>query len=245
MSYLNLYDTTLRDGAQNPHVRFTAEGRIEATRLLDELGVDYIEGGFPQSEGTAYCSRVREIPTDAMISAFGMTPRSRDFEHDTSLRPLVEAGTGAVTMVAKTPERQIRGVIGADPGEYRELAGEAVRYLKGLGKEVAVDAEHFFDEYRRDSRTAMKLLEACGDADWLVLCDTNGGVTHRDAGRIVREAADAMGDRIGVHFHNDRGLAVANTLEAVYAGARQLQGTVNGVGERAGNANLIEVAGNL
>jgi len=246
MSDLKLYDTTLRDGTQNPFVHFTTEGKLEATRILDRLGVDYIEGGFPQARGgDDYFSQTQNIDIEAEIAAFGMTPRNRDFKNNNAIKFLVDAGTDVVTLVAKTPEEQIRGVLGMVSGEYRKIVGETVKYLKSMGKKVIVDAEHFFDAYKKDPASAMELLYVCGDADWLVLCDTNGGISHRDVSSVVKQVIAGVGDRIGVHFHNDRGLAVVCTLEAVYAGARQLQGTINGIGERTGNANLVEIIGNL
>ena len=246
MAYVNLYDTTLRDGAQSPHVRFTTEGKLEATRLIDGLGVDYIEGGFPQAGGhEEYFSRVREQKTIAKVAAFGMTPRSADFENDPNLMPLAKAGTDVVTLVAKSSAMQIREVLKTGPEQYRKLTGDAVRYLKSLGKEVVLDAEHYMDAASDDEAFALGILEACGDADWLVLCDTNGGTSYRKVGGFVRKAIDAVGNKVGYHCHNDRGLATACTVEAAYAGARQLQGTINGIGERAGNADLVHVIGNL
>ena len=245
MSYLKIYDTTLRDGAQNPFVRFTTEGKLEATHVLDELGVDYIEGGFPQAGGHCdYFSKVKDT-TEAKIAAFGMTPRTYDFDNDPSMKALLDTDADVITLVVKTPEPQIRRVLGKSPRVYRAIAGDAIRYLKSLGKEVVVDAEHFFDEYKRSPGSAMALLDECGDADWLVLCDTNGGAMYRDVSGVVRDVIREVGDRVGVHFHNDRGLALANTLKAAYAGARHLQVTMNGMGERTGNANLVEVVGNL
>jgi len=246
MAYVNLYDTTLRDGAQSPGVRFTTDGRLEATRLLDGLGVDYIEGGFPQAGGLEdYFQAVRGLKTKARIAAFGMTPRGRGFENDPAMAPLVNAGTSAVALVAKTPERQIREILKAEPAGYRMLVSESVSYLRGLGREIIVDAEHFFDAYRESRAEALGLLDACGDADWLVLCDTNGGAFYRDVARVVRDVIRNCGDRVGVHFHHDRGLSLPCTLEAAYAGARQVQTAMNSMGERAGNANTIGTIANL
>jgi len=246
MSYINLYDTTLRDGAQSPLVHFTMAGKIEAARQLDSIGFDYLEAGFPQAGGQdGYFSQVRSLGLKTKIAAFGMTPRSHDFENDPNLKSLIDAGTDVVTLVAKTPESQIRGVLRMSPHEYRALARQSIRYLKSLGKDVMLDSEHFFDAYKEDRKEAMEMLQACGDADWLVLCDTNGGMDYRDVGGVVKDVKRAMGDRIGVHFHNDRGQSLPCTLEAVYAGARQLQGTMNNMGERTGNANMAEIISNL
>jgi 2-isopropylmalate synthase len=246
MKYVSIYDTTMRDGAQNPFVNLTTDGKLEATRLLNELGTNYIEGGFPQAGGQdEYFSRVRGLETDARIAAFGMTPRSEDFENDRSMKALLAANTDVVTLVAKTPEEQVQKVLGMDQNKYRNICGKAVNYLKELGKEVVLDAEHFFDAYNDNPKKAMELLDFCRGADWLVLCDTNGGAHYRELSGTVGNAVYECGDKIGVHFHNDRGLAVPNTLEALHVGALQAQGTMNGVGERAGNANLVDLAGNI
>jgi 2-isopropylmalate synthase len=242
-SRLYIYDTTLRDGQQTQGVQFsTAEKQTIAT-LLDRLGVDYIEGGWPGANPTDSAFFDAAPKTRATMTAFGMTKRAgRSAENDEVLAGVLNAGTGAVCLVGKTHDFHVETALGITLLENLDNIAKSVAHLVAQGREALFDAEHFFDGYKANPSYALDCLRAALDtgARWIVLCDTNGGTLPADIGRITGEviAAGIPGERLGIHTHNDTETAVAGSLAAVAAGARQIQGTLNGLGERCGNANL-------
>lgn len=243
---LYLFDTTLRDGQQTQGVQFsTAEKRQIAARL-DALGVDYIEGGWPGANPTDSDFFASVAPTRAVMTAFGMTARiGRSAGNDDVLAAVLDAGTQAVCLVGKTHEFHVTTALGVSLEENRAAIAASFAHVVGRGREALFDAEHFFDGYRANPAYALACLRAAQDAGarWIVLCDTNGGTLPGEVERVVREvvAAGIPGARLGIHCHDDTGNAVANSLAAVAAGARQIQGTLNGLGERCGNANLVSL----
>ncbi|MBC7223825.1 MAG: citramalate synthase [Anaerolineae bacterium] len=251
MATLELYDTTLRDGAQHEGIAFSLEDKLKITLKLDELGIAYIEGGWPGSnpKDAAYFAAVRELPLQqAQITAFGCTCRAGQRpEEDPQILALLDAGTPAVALVGKSWDLHVRDVLGTTLEENLRMIRESVRYLKAKGRVVFYDAEHFFDGYRADPDYALATLEAAaeGGADRLVLCDTNGGTMPWEVEEVVRQVAARLDVPLGIHAHNDAGCAVANSLAAVRAGAVQVQGTVNGYGERVGNADLCTLIPNF
>ncbi|NBE08518.1 citramalate synthase [Paragemmobacter ruber] len=243
---LYLFDTTLRDGQQTQGVQFsTAEKRVIAA-ALDALGVDYIEGGWPGANPTDSEFFAGRAPTRAAMTAFGMTKRvGRSAENDDVLAAVLDAGTEAVCLVGKTHGFHVTTALGCTLEENVEAIRVSVAHCVARGREALFDAEHFFDGYRADPAYALDCLRAAlgAGARWVVLCDTNGGTLPAEVGRVVGEviAAGVPGDRLGIHCHDDTGNAVANSLAAVDAGCRQIQGTLNGLGERCGNANLTTI----
>ncbi|MFO1142589.1 MAG: citramalate synthase [Amaricoccus sp.] len=244
---LYLYDTTLRDGQQSQGVDFSVEDKLKITRALDALGLDYIEGGWPGANPTdsAFFEQVPELAR-ATVAAFGMTKRAgRSAGNDEVLAAVVNARTPVVCLVGKTHVFHVRTALEIGLEENIANIAETVAHLVGLGREAILDAEHFFDGYKADPGYALGCLNAALDAGarWVVLCDTNGGTLPADVGRITAEviAAGIPGEKLGIHTHDDTGNAVANTLAAIDAGARQVQGTLNGLGERCGNANLVSL----
>jgi 2-isopropylmalate synthase len=251
-----VYDTTLRDGAQGPSVSFSAADKERIARLLDRLGFDYVEGGFPGSnpKDEELFARLAEQPLEhAKLAAFGATRRAGGrCEDDANLKALVESKAPVWTLVGKSDTWQVSTVLQTTNNENLAMVEESVAYGVGLGREVIFDAEHFFDGYARDAEYAVEvcLSAARAGASWVVLCDTNGGsrpTDIKDGVEAVRSALAGAGSdaKVGVHTHNDCELAVANTLEGVTAGADMVQGTINGYGERCGNANLVSVVSNL
>jgi len=248
---LYLLDTTLRDGAQAEGVSFSVADKLAIALKLDSFGVDYIEGGFPFSNPKEVdffkALRKRKL-RKAKPVAFGMTRRKElTAESDPGLASLVQAGVPAVTIVGKSWDLHVREVLRTPLAENLRMIEDTVRYLKSKGLEVLFDAEHFFDGYKASKDYALKTLRAAeaAGADALVLCDTNGGCLPDEVGAIVAEVAAPFTCPVGIHAHNDGGLAVASTLAAVDAGAVHVQGTINGFGERAGNADLCAVIPNL
>ena len=240
---LYLFDTTLRDGQQTQGVQFSTAEKVQIAGALDALGVDYIEGGWPGANPTDSEFFAAPPATKATLTAFGMTRRvGRSAENDDVLAAVLNAGTPAVCLVGKTHDFHVTTALGVTLEENREAIASSIRHLVAKGREALLDAEHFFDGYRANPGYALSCLQAALDAGarWVVLCDTNGGTLPSDVGRITAEviAAGIPGDRLGIHCHDDTGNAVANSLAAVNAGARQIQGTLNGLGERCGNANL-------
>ena len=241
---LFLYDTTLRDGQQTQGVQFSTAEKMQITQTLDALGVDYIEGGWPGANPTdsAY---FEEVPrTSACLTAFGMTKRSgRSADNDDVLAAVMNARTSAVCLVGKSHDYHVIHALGIDLKENTENVFASVAHIVANGREALFDAEHFFDGYKDNPGYAVEVCRAALDAGarWVVLCDTNGGALPTEVGRIVSEviAAGLPGDQLGIHTHNDTENAVACSLAAVDSGARQIQGTLNGLGERCGNANLI------
>jgi 2-isopropylmalate synthase len=243
---LSLFDTTLRDGQQTQGVQFSAAEKAQIARALDALGVDYIEGGWPGANPTDSDFFAAAPQTRARMTAFGMTKRvGRSAGNDDVLAAVLNAGTASVCLVGKTHPFHVATALGVTLDENRDAIAETFAHLRGLGREALFDAEHFFDGYRADPAYALSCLRAALDegAAWVVLCDTNGGTLPAEVGRVVGEviAAGIPGDRLGIHCHDDTGNAVANSLAAVDAGARQIQGTLNGLGERCGNANLVSL----
>ena len=240
---LYLYDTTLRDGQQTRGVQFSAAEKAEIAAMLDDLGVDYIEGGWPGANPTDSDFFAAAPATRATMTAFGMTRREgRSAQNDDVLAAVLDAGTRAVCLVGKTHDYHVTHALGTTLDENLRGIAESVAQVVAKGREAIFDAEHFFDGYKADPAYALACLAAARDAGarWLVLCDTNGGTLPSETGRIVAEviASGMPGAQIGIHCHDDTGNAVACTLAAVEAGARQVQGTLNGLGERCGNASL-------
>jgi 2-isopropylmalate synthase len=251
-SQIWLYDTTLRDGTQAEGVSLSVEDKLRITQLLDELGVHYIEGGWPGSnpKDVAYFERVQDLELkQARITAFGSTCRvGTRAQDDANIQALVAAGTPTVALVGKSWTLHVADVLRTTGEENLRLIQESAAYLKSQGREVIYDAEHFFDGYKADPEYALQTLHAAvkGGADLLCLCDTNGGAMPWEVGQIVGEVSESLpGMILGIHAHNDGGLAVANTLAAVRAGAVQVQGTFNGYGERCGNADLCTIIPSL
>ncbi|MCA3449178.1 MAG: citramalate synthase [Rhodobacter sp.] len=240
---LFLFDTTLRDGQQTQGVQFSTAEKRQVAAALDALGVDYIEGGWPGANPTDSEFFAGAPRTRAAMTAFGMTRRvGRSAENDDVLAAVLDAGTPAVCLVGKTHDFHVTTALGVTLDENLAAIRTSFAHLRAKGREAILDAEHFFDGYRANPAYALACLRAALDegARWVVLCDTNGGTLPAEVGRITAAvvAAGVPGDRLGIHCHDDTGNAVANSLAAVDAGARQIQGTLNGLGERCGNANL-------
>jgi len=251
MRRIEVYDTTLRDGAQGEGVSFSLQDKLLLTRRLDSLGFDYIEGGYPASnqKDAEYFQRIgQEKLGHARVCAFGMTRRKgAAVQDDEGLAALIAAGTPAVTIVGKASAFQATEVLHATQEENLKMIAESIAFLRAAGREVIFDAEHFFDGWKANPRYTLKTVQAAVEAGarLIVLCDTNGGSMPEEVGAITREAAGQIAVPVGIHCHNDCGLAVANSLAAVDAGAVQVHGTVNGFGERCGNADLVAVIANL
>src|SRR4030042_1254670 len=252
MEKITLYDTTLRDGMQAEGVSFSLEDKLAIARRLDELGLDYIEGGVPAANPNEmqFFKQVAKIGLKtAKIAAFGSTRRADcKVSEDLSLNSILDCKTPAATLVGKTWDMHVTQVLGCTLVENLAICAESVEYLKKQGIEVIFDAEHFFDGYCNNSEYAMKVLAAAAGAgaDILALCDTNGGSTPDHVYEITKAVCDNFSSlTVGIHTHNDSDCATANTLAAVRAGARHVQGTINGLGERCGNANLCTVIPNL
>ena len=245
------FDTTLRDGTQGESVSFSVDDKLVIAQKLDELGIDYIEGGWPGSnpKDKEFFIRAREIAwKNAKLTAFGSTRFAKNpVEEDRNVRALVEALTPAVSVFGKTWDLHVTRALGITAGENLKLISETVKYLKGHGKEVIYDAEHFFDGYNADPAYALQTLEAAkqAGADVLCLCDTNGGTLTGRLAVIVTEVRKRFDGVLGIHAHNDSDVAVANAVAAVEAGASHVQGCMNGYGERCGNANLASIIANL
>lgn len=254
MKQIQIYDTTLRDGSQGEGVSFSLVDKIQITRRLDEMGVEYIEGGYPLSneKDAEYFRRVRELNlTHSKVTAFGMTRRRGvKAKDDPGMQALIAAQTEVITMVGKTWDFHATDVLGVSLDENIEMITDSVAFLKGEGREVIYDAEHFFDGWKANSDYAARTIVAAAQAgaSLIVCCDTNGGTLPEEIVSILKSAQATLketGVSVGIHCHNDCELAVANSLAAVDAGAIQVQGTINGIGERCGNADLISVMANL
>ncbi len=240
---LYLYDTTLRDGQQTQGVQFSTREKIQIAEALDRLGVDHLEGGWPGANPTDSEFFDTAPGTRATLTAFGMTKRAgRSAENDEVLAAVLNAGTPAVCIVGKTHDFHVTTALGITLDENLENIRSSVAHLVAQGREALFDAEHFFDGYKANPDYALAAIRAAYEAGarWVVLCDTNGGSMPDEIARITRDviAAGIPGDRLGIHCHDDTGQAVAGSLAAVEAGVRQIQGTLNGLGERCGNANL-------
>ncbi len=251
-SEIALYDTTLRDGTQGEGISLSVDDKLRITQLLDRLGVHYVEGGWPGSnpKAAAYFERVRRLELEQIrVTAFGSTCRvGSGPEDDRSVQALVDSGAPVVAVVGKSWMLHVEDVLRASPEENLRIIRETVAYLKELGHEVVYDAEHFFDGYKADSSYGLDTLRAAAGAgaDVLVLCDTNGGSMPWEIEAVTREVGAVVPEvGLGIHAHDDGGLAVANSLAAVRAGAVHVQGTMNGYGERCGNADLCSLIPNL
>ena len=246
---VTLYDTTLRDGAQTTGVDFSLEDKRQIAAMLDELGVDYIEGGYPGANPIDTEFFAQKPKMRARFSAFGMTRRQgRSVENDPGVAALLDSAADAVTFVAKSWDYQVRVALRSTEQDNVAAITQSVTTAVARGKETAVDCEHFFDGYKANPRYALTCAKAAYDsgARWIVLCDTNGGTLPHEIEKIVAEVVKIVpGNHVGVHCHDDTGQAVANSLAALRAGARQIQGTLNGLGERCGNANLTTIIPNL
>jgi 2-isopropylmalate synthase len=242
---LYLFDTTLRDGAQTNGVDFTLADKLAIARMLDELGVDYVEAGYPGANPIDTSLFAERRPLKAKVTAFGMTRRpGRSASNDPGLAALLAAEADAVCFVAKAWDYHVRVALETSDEENVASIRDSVRAAKAKGREVLLDCEHFFDGYKANPRYALACARAAYDAGarWVVLCDTNGGTLPHEVEQIVGEVCQQIpGDHVGIHAHNDTEQAVANSLVAVRAGARQIQGTLNGLGERCGNANLVSI----
>lgn len=241
---LYLYDTTLRDGQQTQGVQFSLAEKQTIAASLDAIGIDYIEGGWPGANPTDSDFFNARPQTRARFTAFGMTKRAgRSAENDDVLAQVMNAGTPAVCLVGKSHEFHVKTALGISLEENVENIRASIAHITAQGREALFDAEHFFDGYRADPAYALACIHAAysAGARWIVLCDTNGGTLPEEIGTVVRAviASGIAGDHLGIHTHDDTGNAVACSLAAVLAGARQVQGTLNGLGERCGNANLI------
>ena len=243
---LSLFDTTLRDGQQTQGVQFSTAEKIQIAHALDALGVDYIEGGWPGANPTDSDFFAQAPKTRATMTAFGMTKRvGRSAENDDVLAAVLDAGTQAVCLVGKTHDYHVTTALGVGLDENLQAIRASFAHVTAQGREALFDAEHFFDGFRANPAYALSCLHAAFDqgARWIVLCDTNGGTLPPEISRVVTKviASGIPGDRLGIHCHDDTGHAVANSLAAVDAGVRQIQGTLNGLGERCGNANLTTI----
>ena len=242
---LYLFDTTLRDGAQTNGGDFTLADKVEIARMLDELGVDYVEAGYPGANPTDTNFFSERRPMRARLTAFGMTRRpGRSASNDPGLVALLDAKADAICFVAKSWDYHVRVALETTDEENLASIRDSVRAAKAKGREVLLDCEHFFDGYKANPAYALACAKTAHEegARWVVLCDTNGGTLPHEVGRIVGEVCKAIpGDCVGIHAHNDTEQAVANSFAAVRAGARQIQGTLNGLGERCGNANLVSI----
>ncbi len=252
MNRVAIYDTTLRDGTQGEGISLSVADKLKIARLLDNFGVAYIEGGWPGSnpKDAAFFDEAQHLDLKhAKIAAFGSTCRKNsEPKDDPNIMALVEAKTPVVTVVGKTSMLHVTDVLQTTPPENLRMIRESLAYLKSLGKEVIYDAEHFFDGFKLDMEYALDTLEAAiaGGADIVVLCDTNGGSMPWEIAEFVETVQRSFPDTpVGIHTHNDGELAVANSLAAIKAGAVHVQGTINGYGERCGNANLCSIIADL
>jgi len=248
---VTIYDTTLRDGTQGTGISFSTLDKIRVAEKLDEFGVHYIEGGWPGSnpkDAAFFDEAAKRTWKTAKITAFGMTRRGKmRVEDDKQVQMLLDANTPAVTIVGKTWPLHVTEVFQVSLEENLAMIADTVAYLKKHGREVLYDAEHFFDSFKEDPEYSLKTVKAAQDAgaDLIVLCETNGGALPEFVGEVTAKVIAHLGRPVGIHTHNDGGVGVANALAAIRAGACQVQGTINGYGERVGNCNLITVMPNL
>jgi len=248
---VELYDTTLRDGAQRAGLSYSIEDRLRILHKIDQLGVPYIEGGWPGAnprDSEFFRVATKETLKHATLTSFGMTRKAGERAEDSAvLRELLDTGTEVVCLVGKSWDLHVTDALRTDLEEGVAMVRDSIAFLRAEGRRVFFDAEHFFDGYRSDPAFALATLAAAegAGAERLVLCDTNGGMLPADVARIVDEVREQVTAQLGVHVHNDAGCAVANSLVAVEHGVFQVQGTINGYGERTGNADLIPIAANL
>jgi len=249
---LTIFDTTLRDGTQGEGISLSAEDKLKIAKKLDQLGVHYIEGGIPgsNSKDIEFFDRVKDLHLNAKITAFGSTRRKNSLaEHDANLQRLIDSGAQATSLVGKSWDFHVHTALQTTLEENLAMIYDSIAYLKQHGLEVMFDAEHFFDGYKNNPEYAIAVMRKAEEAgaDWLVMCDTNGGTMPHEVSDIVTALGGQITGtaRLGIHTHNDCELAVANSLSAVRAGAEMIQGTMNGYGERCGNANLCSIIPNL
>ena len=239
---LTLFDTTLRDGAQTTGVDFTLDDKRTIAALLDQLGVDYIEGGYPGANPIDTRFFEKRPPLKARFAAFGMTKRAgRSAANDPGVAQLLDAAADTIVFVAKSWDYHVRVALGVTLDENLDSIADSIKVARARGREVMLDCEHFFDGYKANPAYALQCAQTAHEAGarWIVLCDTNGGTLPHEVARIVADVTHHIpGSHLGIHAHDDTGNASANSLAAVQAGARQIQGTLNGLGERCGNANL-------
>ncbi len=246
-----LYDTTLRDGTQGEYVNLSAEDKLKIAHKLDDMGIHYIEGGWPGSnpkDARFFRMAKKNAFKASRLTAFGSTRRSQVRpEEDSSIKAILEAETETVTVFGKSWDLHATEILNVSLEENIAMIEETIAYLKKNDREVIYDAEHFFDGYKRNPEYTLKTIEAGinGGADMIVLCDTNGGTLTEEVQKIIKKIRSRLTIPFGIHVHNDCGLAVANSLAAVRLGAVMVQGTINGYGERCGNVDLISVIGNL
>lgn len=242
---LYIFDTTLRDGAQTAGIEFSVADKIAVAGLIEQLGVDYLEGGYPGANPVDTEFFAEKRTKSAIFTAFGMTKRTgRSVENDPGVQGLLNSAAAATCYVAKAWDYQVKIALGISNEENLKSVAESVAASVAAGKETMLDCEHFFDGYKANKAYARQMIQTALDAGarWVVLCDTNGGTLPSEITEIVTDlVADFPGDKLGIHAHDDTGQAVANTLAAVRAGVRQIQGTMNGIGERCGNANLVSL----
>ena len=252
-SKVQIYDTTLRDGAQMEGISLSVDDKLKITKLLDELGVDFVEGGWPGAnpKDKEFFKKVKDLDLkNVKIVAFGSTRRANSkAQGDPVLNELIQANTTYITIVGKSWDLHVDVALNVSEEENLKMIEESIDYLKSHNKKVIFDAEHFFDGFKSNPDYALKVIKCASDAgaETIVLCDTNGGSMPEDIKNGVKKVRETIGKNsaIGIHVHNDCDLAVANSLVAYEAGANQIQGTVNGVGERCGNANIISVIANV
>ena len=250
---VELYDTTLRDGTQQEGISLSVEDKLAITERLDLLGIDVIEGGYAGAnpKDDEYFQKVQSLDLKhAQIAAFGNTRRANvEAADDPTLKALLDTNAPIMTLVGKSSEYQVRDVLQTSLEENLAMIADSVSYLKHNGRRVFFDAEHFFDGYKMNAEYAIQALRVAMDAgaERLILCDTNGGTLPTEVAEIVKQIKEDLGEDavIGIHSHNDTDTAVASALSAIEAGAQQVQGCINGYGERTGNANMISVIGNL
>ncbi|AQZ51972.1 citramalate synthase [Martelella mediterranea] len=245
-----LFDTTLRDGQQTPGVDFSVEDKIAIANMLDHFGIDYVEGGYPGANPTDTAFFSKRRTGRAKMTAFGMTKRAGvSASNDPGLAALIGAAGDAVCLVAKSWDYHVKVALGISNEDNLECIADSIAAVAASGKEALLDCEHFFDGYKANPAYALACAKAAYDsgARWVVLCDTNGGTQPDEIAEIIAAviAGGIPGENLGIHAHNDTGQAVANSLVAVNAGVRQVQGTLNGIGERCGNANIITLAATL
>jgi 2-isopropylmalate synthase len=241
-----LFDTTLRDGQQTPGIDFSVEDKVQIAAMLDEFGMDYVEGGYPGANPTDTAFFQKKRTSRAKFVAFGMTKRAGvSASNDPGVAALVQAKSDAICYVAKSWDYHVRVALGCTNEENLESIAESVKAAKAAGREPMVDCEHFFDGFKANPDYALACARTAFDAGarWVVLCDTNGGTQPSEVREIVGKviASGISGANLGIHAHDDTGQAVANSLAAIEAGVRQVQGTLNGIGERCGNANLVTI----
>ena len=247
---IHLFDTTLRDGQQTPGIDFSVADKIAVTAMLEEIGVDYVEGGYPGANPTDTEFFSRKRTRKAGFVGFGMTRRPGiSASNDPGLAALFQSATDAICFVAKSWDYHVRVALGTTNEENLVCIADTVKATLATGREAMIDCEHFFDGYKANPAYALQCARTALEAGarWIVLCDTNGGTQPQEVADIVRAviASGIPGDRLGIHAHDDTGQAVANSLAAVDAGVRQIQGTLNGIGERCGNANLVTLIASL